>query len=402
MVSNCKQREDQESRSEVCFELMFSLGEGSASMDVPGPICSASKSGAFCEMRELSKPSLYEQAPSEGPECEVESASGHCLPLREVATPVGRKLSKVALRVDGLSKRYGAIDAVTDVTFDIRQGEVFGLLGLNGAGKTTLISMLATDRRPSGGDAYLFGRRITKEQRVVRAMIGVAPQELAIYPMLTVAENLRFFGRIYGVGRSELASRIEELLNFVGLEGRGNDLVTTLSGGMKRRLNLAVALVHRPKLILLDEPTVGVDPQSREQILKIIRRLRDNGDAVLYTTHYMDEAEGLCDRLGIMTDGKLVAVGTLAALLTNHVFSEIIELSGLPSRIDLGAIQVLDGVWRVEHVDGVLRLFVKRGADLLGPLQKIISRSDRNVRLKIAPIGLENLFLHLTGKELRV
>lgn len=345
---------------------------------------------------------MYEQAPSEGPECEVESASGHCLPLREVATPVGRKLSKVALRVDGLSKRYGAIDAVTDVTFDIRQGEVFGLLGLNGAGKTTLISMLATDRRPSGGDAYLFGRRITKEQRAVRAMIGVAPQELAIYPMLTVAENLRFFGRIYGVGRSELASRIEELLNFVGLEGRGNDLVMTLSGGMKRRLNLAVALVHRPKLILLDEPTVGVDPQSREQILKIIRRLRDNGDAVLYTTHYMDEAEGLCDRLGIMTDGKLVAVGTLAALLTNHVFSEIIELSGLPSRIDLGAIQVLDGVWRVEHVDGVLRLFVKRGADLLGPLQKIISRSDRNVRLKIAPTGLENLFLHLTGKEFRV
>ncbi len=344
---------------------------------------------------------MYAQLSSARRECEVDSVSGHSLSLVAAASPVERESARVALRVDGLSKRYGAVEAVAGVTFDIRQGEVFGLLGLNGAGKTTLISMLATERRPSGGDALLFGRSIRDERRAVRGMIGIAPQEIALYPMLTAVENLRFFGRIYGVRRAELARRVGELLHFVGLEGRGNDCVATFSGGMKRRLNLAVALVHRPKLILLDEPTVGVDPQSREQILKIVRRLRDSGKAILYTTHYMEEAEGLCDRLGVLSEGKLVAVGTLDALLTNLEFSEIIEVSGLPSGIDLAAIHALEGVCRIERVDGLVRLFVKRAADFLGPLQRIISRSNQNVRLKIAPLSLEHLFLHLAGRELR-
>jgi len=313
---------------------------------------------------------------------------------------LGRKPSGVALRVEGLNKRYGDIEALADVTFDVRQGEVFGLLGLNGAGKTTLISILATDRRPSGGDALLFGKSIRNEPRAVRQMIGVAPQEIALYPMLTAAENLRFFGRIYGVGGKALTSRVEELLHFVGLEGRGNDCVATFSGGMKRRLNLAVALVHRPKLILLDEPTAGVDPQAREQILKIVRGLRDSGSAILYTTHYMEEAEGLCDRLGILNGGKLVAAGTLDALLSNLEFSEIIELTGLPSGIDLGALGALESVCHVERYDGMVRLYVSRVADFLGPLQKIISRFD-HARLKIAPLSLESLFLHLTGRRLR-
>ena len=304
------------------------------------------------------------------------------------------------MRVEGLNKRYGDIEDLADVTFDVRQGEVFGLLGLNGAGKTTLISILATDRRPSGGDALLFGRSIRDEPRAVRQMIGVAPQEIALYPMLTAAENLRFFGRIYGIGGAALASRVDELLHFVGLEGRGNDCVATFSGGMKRRLNLAVALVHRPKLILLDEPTAGVDPQAREQILKIVRRLRDGGSAILYTTHYMEEAEALCDRLGILSDGKLVAAGTLDTLLSNLEFSEVIELSGLPSGIDLGALGALESVCHVERDGGTVRLYVSRVADFLGPLQKIISRFD-HARLKIAPLSLESLFLHLTGRRLR-
>jgi ABC-2 type transport system ATP-binding protein len=227
-------------------------------------------------------------------------------------------------------------------------------------------------------------------------MIGVAPQELALYPMLTGAENLRFFRRIYDISGLELASRVGQLLDFVGLQDRGNDRVATYSGGMKRRLNLAVALVHRPKLILLDEPTAGVDPQSRDDILRLVRRLRDEGNAILYTTHYLEEAEGLCDRLCFLNQGEVVAVGTLDALLRHLEFSEVIELKGLSPRADLAALRALGGVCRVECADGLVRLFVKRAADLLGPLQRLTSR-DKVVRLKIAPLRLENLFLHLTG-----
>jgi ABC-2 type transport system ATP-binding protein len=309
-----------------------------------------------------------------------------------------REPGKVALHVDALSKRYGEMDAVSGVSFDVRQGEVFGLLGLNGAGKTTLISMLATERPPSGGDALLLGHSIRRERRTVRRMIGVAPQDIALYPTLTGAENLRFFGGIYDIRGVELATRVAQLLDFVGLQDRGNDRVATYSGGMKRRLNLAVALVHRPKLILLDEPTAGVDPQSREDILKLVRRLRDDGNAILYTTHYLEEAEGLCDRLCFLSRGKVLAVGTQDALLRSLEFSEIIELKGLSPRVDLGSLRALGGVCHVERRDGLVRLFVRRAADLLGPLQRIISR-DKAVRLRIAPISLENLFLHLTGGE---
>jgi ABC-2 type transport system ATP-binding protein len=317
-------------------------------------------------------------------------------------TLVGAKRTHpgVALRVEGLSKCYGALDAVTGVSFEVRHGEIFGLLGLNGAGKTTLISMLAAEQLPSTGDAVLLGLSIREQHRAVRQLIGVAPQQIALYPMLTAAENLRFFGRLYGVRRAELASRVDELLHFTGLQDRRHDPVATYSGGMQRRLNLAIALVHRPKLILLDEPTAGVDLRSREEILKMVRRLRDAGAAVLYTTHYLTEAEGLCDRLGILNQGKLVAVGSLEELFAKLDSSEVIELSGLEGRLDLSPIRPLGGVFRVVRSKGLVRLYVKRAADLLGPLQKIMMR-DRSVRLKVAPLSLEDLFLHLTGSEIR-
>ncbi len=307
----------------------------------------------------------------------------------------------MALRVVGLTKRYGTTTAVGGLDFEIGEGEIFGLLGPNGAGKTTTIAMLATQRQPSGGDAMLFGHSARMESSRVRQMIGLAPQEVSLYPALTAAENLQFFGRIYGVKESELRERVGELLALVGLDAHRDVQVRVFSGGMKRRLNLAASLVHRPKLILLDEPTAGVDPQSREQILKIIAGLRDDGTAILYTTHYMEEAERLCDRLGILSEGKLIAVGTLDALLSGLEFAEIIELRGLTTGIDLAAIQALRGVSRIERGDGVVRLYVKRATDYLWPLQKIINRTNQNVRLKIAPLSLENLFLHLTGRELR-
>jgi ABC-2 type transport system ATP-binding protein len=307
----------------------------------------------------------------------------------------------VALRVVGLTKRYGATTAVSGLNFDIYEGEIFGLLGPNGAGKTTTIAMLATQRRPSSGDATLFGHSACKDPYLVRQMIGLAPQEVSLYPALTAAENVQFFGSIYGVRQSDLRERIDELLALVGLDAHRDNQVSIFSGGMKRRLNLAVSLVHRPKLILLDEPTAGVDPQSREQILKIIGGLRDDGNAILYTTHYMEEAERLCDRLGILSEGKLVAAGTLDELLSGLEFAEVIELRGLPAGIDLAAMQALGGVSRIERGDGVVRLYVKRATDYLWPLQKIISRSHQNVRLKIAPLSLEHVFLQLTGMELR-
>jgi ABC-2 type transport system ATP-binding protein len=232
-------------------------------------------------------------------------------------------------------------------------------------------------------------------------MIGIAPQDIAIYPMLTAAENLRFFGRIYDVSGSPLEKRIGELLHLVGLEKRRDDYAGNLSGGMKRRLNLAAALVHSPRVLLLDEATAGVDPQSRENIFGIVRRLREAGTAILYTTHYMEEAEGLCDRVGIMSQGKLIAMGTLDALLADLEWDEIIEVRGLPPGTDLTAVQAVGGVDRVECTDGVMRMFVKNATHLLEPLQKIISRTKQPVHLKITPISLEQLFLRLTGSEFR-
>ena len=234
-----------------------------------------------------------------------------------------------ALCVESLSKRFGTVEAVAGLSFDIAQGEVFGLLGPNGAGKTTTIAMLATQLRPSGGDATLFGHSVCNDPGAVRQMIGLAPQDVALYPGLTAAENLRFFGHIYGVRGARLADRVDQLLSFVELEAHRDSYVGTFSGGMQRRLNMAAALVHEPRLILLDEPTAGVDPQSRSHILELIGRLRAAGAAILYTTHYMEEAQGLCDRLGIVDQGRMVAMGTLDALMAHSNCAEIIELHGV-------------------------------------------------------------------------
>lgn len=308
---------------------------------------------------------------------------------------------EVVLRVEGLRKSYGDTEAVAGLSFDVRAGEVFGLLGPNGAGKTTTLSILATEKRASGGRVSVLGRDLIGESATVRKSIGVAPQEIALYPMLTAIENLQFFGRMYGVSGARLRSRIEELLQLIGLEAHANHFVGTFSGGMKRRLNLAVALVHAPKLILLDEPTAGVDVHSRERIFEILRSLRDAGNAVVFTTHYMEEAEGLCDRIGIMNQGKFIAMGRLDELLADIDCTDVIELQGVGGDVDLGPIRGVRGLCRIESGNGVIRLFVRNTVSFLAPLQKLVSRSERPISLRIAPIGLAHLFLHLTGRELR-
>ncbi|MCK6553980.1 ABC transporter ATP-binding protein [Candidatus Binatia bacterium] len=300
-----------------------------------------------------------------------------------------------------LCKRYEHVEAVAGLSFEIGQGEVFGLLGPNGAGKTSTISMVATRLRPTSGDAFVFGRSILRDVAAVRQTIGVVPQDIALYPRLTAAENVRFFGRMYGVPKAELERRLDELLEEVGLDARRNDPVATFSGGMKRRLNLAVSLVHRPQLVLLDEPTVGVDPHSRENIFSIVRNLRESGTAILYTTHYMEEAELLCDRIGIMDEGKIITMGGLDELLAAAGCTEIVEVRGIPPGGDMTRWQRLPGVCKAETTESGVRLFVTSATPVLAPLSQVMSRLPGEPSVQIAPMSLQTLFLQLTGKELR-
>ncbi len=309
--------------------------------------------------------------------------------------------SQPALSVRELRKHYDHIEAVQGLNFEIAEGEIFGLLGPNGAGKTSTISMLATQRRPTSGDAYIFGHSVLHDQDTVQRLIGVVPQDIALYPRLTPVENIKFFGRMYRVPGAELLRRVDELLELVGLEGRRNDYVETFSGGMKRRLNLAVSLIHRPRVLLLDEPTVGVDPHSREHIFTIVTGLREEGAAILYTTHYMEEAERLCNRIGIMDEGRIIAMGSLEHLLAEAGCSEIVELRGLPPRADLSGLQAAPGVCRIEQQDGVARLFVSGAAAVLAPLDQALRPFPPGVSVQITPLSLESLFLQLTGKALR-
>jgi ABC-2 type transport system ATP-binding protein len=235
------------------------------------------------------------------------------------AVPAGSLVS-----VQHVTKRFGERVAVDDVSFRIRQGEIFGLLGPNGAGKSTTVNMLSTYLAPDAGEIIIAGLPVSRGLAVKRH-IGVVPQELALYDELTARENLDFFARIYSVPRSERTARTQQVLDQVGLEERDREPVSRFSGGMKRRLNLAVGILHRPQFLMLDEPTVGVDPQSRERIFDIIRSLQQEGTTLLYTTHYMEEAEQLCDRIAIMDDGQIIAMGTLEELLQLRVEEIAVE-----------------------------------------------------------------------------
>ncbi len=304
------------------------------------------------------------------------------------------------LEVRDLRKRYGPTVALDGVSFAVQEGEVFGLLGPNGAGKTTLLSVISCLSEADGGEVCLLGRRLSASDREVRRLIGVVPQELAVYGELTARENLLFFGELYGLGGAALRQRVEELLAAVGLTDKAGDRVRTFSGGMKRRLNLAAALVHGPRLVLLDEPTVGVDPQSRNHIFEEVRRLNGAGLTVIYTSHYMEEVQALCERIGIMDHGRLQACDTLPRLL--------LHLRGLirfrPACLTPALRERIKAIPDTSLAERGRTLELEC-ADVKAALLRLVSALNEAhadlVSLEIEEPNLERVFLHLTGRELR-
>ncbi|HSR51686.1 MAG TPA: ABC transporter ATP-binding protein [Acidobacteriota bacterium] len=281
------------------------------------------------------------------------------------------------LKLNRLHKSYGETPAVDGLDLEVRRGEIFGLLGPNGAGKSTAVALAVGLLKPDEGTVDLVGFG-SPVQSPVRRHIGVAPQALAIYEEMSGLENLRFFGRLQGLSGKELSERAHWALDFVGLSQRAGDLASTYSGGMKRRLNLAAAIVHRPRLLLLDEPTVGVDPQSRNSIFENILRLRSEGATVVYTTHYMEEAQRLCDRVGIIDKGKLLALDSVENLTRQH-----------------GG----DSWVRAERRSG--EEVSVQTSDPLSHLRRLLDDGEELLRVSVERPNLETVFLNLTGRQLR-
>jgi ABC-2 type transport system ATP-binding protein len=303
------------------------------------------------------------------------------------------------LRCEGLRKSYGDREAVKGVSFSIAAGECYGLLGPNGAGKTTTISMLCGLTLPDQGEVTVDG--FVGGTLEAKAAVGYVPQDLALYPDLSAVENLTFFGQLYGLGGKELQGRIGETLELVGLADRGKDRIGTYSGGMKRRANIAAGLLHRPKLLVLDEPTVGVDPQSRNAILETVGRL---GIAVLYTTHYMEEAARLCDRIGIIDDGQLIAEGTAESLIGTHGGRDKVHLSCDEASLQVlsAACLELSNVHNVHEHEGNLELTTDHGPAVLSAVVAVATKHGVELTgVEVRTPNLEDVFLSLTGKELR-
>jgi len=307
------------------------------------------------------------------------------------------------LHCQGLRKRFGEIEAVRGVGFEIAPGESYGLLGPNGAGKTTTISIVAGLLEADEGETSVAGKRLTTRSVAAKSAIGFVPQELAIYPDLTARENLTFFARLYGLAGKPARKRVDEVLEVIGLTERASDQAKTYSGGMKRRLNIGIGLLHEPSLLILDEPTVGVDPQSRNAILESVEQLGDQGMAVLYTTHYMEEAERLCDRIGIIDHGQLKAEGTreeLVALLGEH---DKVHLTGT-GQLEAGAKACLEigAVHAASVGDGSVELLVEGASAVLPEILTTVGGAGVSVQaVAVEEPNLEAVFLHLTGRALR-
>ena len=309
------------------------------------------------------------------------------------------------LVVQNLVKNYGDFQAVKGISFDIQEGEIFSLLGPNGAGKTTTISMLSTLYEPTSGDATVAGHSVTREPMAVRNAIGVVPQDIALYEDLTARENLIFWGQMYGLGGKALDARVDEVLEQIGLTDKAKNRVKTYSGGMKRRVNIGVGLLHKPRLLFMDEPTVGIDPQSRRAILDTVKDLNKKGMTVLYTTHYMEEAQEISDRVGIIDHGDLIALGTQKELTQQVGETETLILhlgeTDDPEALAHSLVGVKD-ILEATATDHEVSVIAHEAEDVLAAV--VTKANERGIKIRSIDIrepNLEAVFLHLTGRALR-
>jgi len=309
------------------------------------------------------------------------------------------------LQVQNLVKKYGDFTAVKGISFDIKEGEIFSLLGPNGAGKTTTISMLSTLYTPTSGDAIIGGHSVTKDPMAVRQVIGVVPQDIALYEDLTAQENLVFWGQMYGLSGKPLAARVDEVLDQIGLTDKAKNRVKTYSGGMKRRVNISVGLLHKPRLLFMDEPTVGIDPQSRRAILDTVKDLNRQGMTLLYTTHYMEEAQELSDRVGIIDHGELITLGTQKELTQQVGETETLILH-IGENDDPEALATslkgIQDVLEANATDHQVSIITPGAEEVLASV--VSKANERGIKIRSIDIrepNLEAVFLHLTGRALR-
>jgi len=308
-----------------------------------------------------------------------------------------------ALEIRGLTKKFGDFVAVDNMNLNVREGEIFGFLGANGAGKSTTINMISSLLRTTKGEIDLLGKNIAKNVRFAKMNIGIVPQDLAIYENMNAYENVSFFAGLYGLRGSLLKERTEEALDFVGLGDKQKSFPKNFSGGMKRRLNIACAIAHRPKLIIMDEPTVGIDPQSRNYILQSVKKLNQMGSTIIYTSHYMEEVEEICTRIAIVDHGKIIAEGTKEQLKTiitdtKEIWVGVKTEGGLP----LDSLKEIQGVTSVRFEDGIIKIHSKTEVNNLNRIIQQLIQEQAEIRSvdEQAP-NLETVFLTLTGRNLR-
>ncbi|GIO66665.1 ABC transporter ATP-binding protein [Paenibacillus sp. JTLBN-2024] len=307
------------------------------------------------------------------------------------------------LDIRGLTKKFGDFVAVDNMSLTIREGEIFGFLGANGAGKSTTINMISSLLRPTSGEIRILEKDIAKQSRFAKTNLGIVPQDLAIYEDMTAYENVSFFAGLYGLRGDKLKERAEEALEFVGLSDKAKSFPKNFSGGMKRRLNIACAIAHKPKLIIMDEPTVGIDPQSRNYILTSVRKLNESGCTIIYTSHYMEEVEEICSRIAIVDHGKIIAEGTKEQLK-----STITDVKDI--RIELKSVQGTEGellkpvpgVRTVLQEENVIRVHSDAAVDNLNRILKQLMDAGKEIRsVEEQEPNLETVFLTLTGRNLR-
>lgn len=307
------------------------------------------------------------------------------------------------LKVEHLKKNYNQKKALDGVSFEVKQGEILGLLGPNGAGKTTIINILTTVLSPTSGKITFLNHDLKKSFKQIKRDIGIVPQDLAIYEEISAEKNVRFFASLYKLKKDETERYVKDALELVQLYDKKNEKPKTFSGGMKRRLNIACGIAHRPKLIIMDEPTVGIDPHSRNHILESIKTLKNSGATVIYSTHYMEEVEAISDRIIIMNEGKIIAKGTKEEL-NQKVNDEIMYSFQLTSTAKLKERMILeiDGVIKVHLIDDNLQVTVDKSSDNLSEIISVLSNADCKITsMNSKKASLETVFLELTGKSLR-